>query len=390
MLQGENKMKKTLFLTLILSLLFAVVMANETASDPGDGPKDSPVKITVTKAPTDQTPDAAYFGVIAEDINFPKAQELGLSHNYGVLISWVSPESPAWHFRLQEDDVILSINNQKITNMAAFDKVLKSLRADDQITLEIFRDGEEMGLDMTVGARPGTIGEDVEKARIPGKKRLSPGYGGGGWVPMLITLDMTDVNNLISDGQLGFKEYRSWGVLQQGVAGKFPIGKGFMLGGQVTSFSDTKKKQNEADPRYHVWMKYNNLLGGVTLDKRIPFSKHFVGSLGIMVGGAYQEMEFLNTDSNYDWNVMPNTITGTNNTHFLLHKGYLTIQPRAELQYHFLSWLGLRAEVGYNYGYSLNNDWRVQGLSGETYEIQNSPDTTFQGMTITVGPWFGF
>ncbi len=383
-------MKKALFLTLALSLLFGVVMAEDHAIDPISEPVDSEIKPVTTTAFTPEPADAAYFGIIAEDLTFPKAQELGLQQNYGIVISWVSKESPAWHFRLQEDDVILKINNQKINNMATFDKVLNTLRANDQITLEISRDGDLMGLDMTLGARPGVPEEDAEKPRVPGKKRLSSGYGGATWVPMWITLDMDDINALISHDDLGFEKFRTEGLLQQGFAGKLPIGKGFMLGGQVTSFSDTKKKPSVSDPTYHTWMKYKNLLGGVTLDKRIPLTKSIVSSIGIMLGGAYQELEFLNSDSNYNWDDMPNTITDSNNTHFLLHKGYLTVQPRVELQYHFLSWLGLRAEVGYNYGYSLNKDWRVHGLANETFEIQNSPDTTFRGVTITVGPWFGF
>jgi hypothetical protein len=58
--------------------------------------------------------------------------------------------------------------------------------------------------------------------------------------------------------------------------------------------------------------------------------------------------------------------------------------------YRVLSWLGLRAEVGYTYGYSLTKDWRVRGLAGESFEVSGSPDTPFQGMTATIGPWFGF
>ena len=64
--------------------------------------------------------------------------------------------------------------------MATFDKVLNALRANDQITLES-RDGDLMGLDMTLGARPG-VPEECEKPRVPGKKRLSSGYGGATWV----------------------------------------------------------------------------------------------------------------------------------------------------------------------------------------------------------------
>ncbi|MDD4147119.1 MAG: hypothetical protein PHO85_01205, partial [Candidatus Cloacimonetes bacterium] len=228
--------------------------------------------------------------------------------------------------------------------------------------------------------------------KVPGKKKLSAGYGGGTWIPMWIDLDMEDINSIVTHDSLGFNKFREDGLLQQGLGGKLSIGKGYFLGGQITWFEDTKKTQNNrvGMSNYQIYMRYKNLLGGVTLDKRIPITKNLLVGMGLMVGGSYHDLEFINTDGNYNWGELPDTITGSNNTHFLLHKGYLNVQPRAEIMYRVLSWMGLRAEVGYTYGYSLTRDWRVHGLDDETFEVHGSPDTPFQGMTISIGPWFGF
>jgi len=355
------------------------------------GLDDINTKMTINMNEGKEASDAAYFGLFIEDLTFPKAQELKYQGNTGVLITGVVQGSPAWHHRLREDDIILKVSNKDVTNYAAFEKIRKSLRAGDQISIVYFRDGKTESMDMTVGSRHKDASK-VSEPQLPGKKKLSSGYGGGTWIPMWINLDMSDINKIVADPSIGFNEFRKDGLLQQGLGGKLPIGKGYFLGGQVTQFEDTKKTQNKNPGMndYQIYMRYQNVLGGVTLDKRIPLSKNLISSISLMIGGSAHEMEFINTNANYNWNELPETITTSNNTHFLLRKGYLNVQPRAEVMYRLLSWLGLRAELGYTYGYSLTRDWRVSGLAGESFEISGSPDTTFQGMTVSIGPWFGF
>lgn len=347
---------------------------------------DTPMLISYN--PTGQADDAAYFGLYLEDLTFPKAQSLNYPHTYGVLITGVVKDSPSWHYRLREDDIIMQINGKQTTNNATLDKISQSLRANDQISIVIFRDGKVESLDMTVGSRSATA--KTSTTGVPKKRKLSAGYGGGSWIPMWIDLDMGDINDLISHEDLGFTKVREDGILQQGGGGKFPIGRNFFLGGQFTSFNDNKKKTNLTDPNYHIWLRQRNMMGGVTLDRRIPITSKFISSVGFLVGGANHELEFLNTDSNYDWDTLPGTIPSSNNTHFLLKKSFLVVQPRAELLYMFLPWLGLRAEAGYVAGYPLTQDWRVKGLQNESYEVSHSPDTKYEGLTLTIGPWFGF
>ncbi|MCB5253537.1 MAG: PDZ domain-containing protein [Candidatus Cloacimonadaceae bacterium] len=348
----------------------------------------SDIKITIGKDKLGEADDAAYFGLFLEDLTFPKAQALNYPHTYGVLITGVVKDSPSWEYRLREDDIIMEINGRQTTNNATFDKIRQGLRAGDQISLAIFRDGKVESLDMTLGARGGSM--TISTPGIPKKRKLIAGYGGGTWIPMWINLDMDDINSLITGSDLGFNEVSDSGMLQQGLGGKISIGKNYFLGGQGTWYTDTKKKTNASNPNYHIWLRHKNGMGGVTLDRRIPITKNFISSLGLMLGGSYHELEFLNSDSNYDWTELPGTIANSNNTHFLLKKSYLVAQPRVEVMYRLLSWLGLRAEVGYAFGYPLTQDWRVKGLETDSYEVTNSPDTKYEGLTVTIGPWFGF
>lgn len=397
---------KKIFVSLALCgmLVLPLIAQNDTGADTEQeliesrryimelkGLDDINTKMAITMNSGPESVDAAYFGLFIEDLTFPKAQELRYQGYTGVLVTGVVQDSPAWHHRMREDDIITRINNQEVTNYATFEKIRKTLRAGDQISIVYFRDGKTESMDMTVGSLH-TDGVKVSDPKIPGRKKLSAGYGGGTWIPMWIDLDMNDINEIVADSTIGFNKFREDGLLQQGLGGKFSIGKGYFLGGQITWFEDTKKTKNRNPGMndYQIFMRYENLLGGVTLDKRIPFSKNLITSIGLMIGGSAHEMEFINTNANYNWNELPETISASNNTHFLLRKGYLNVQPRAEVMYRILSWMGLRAEVGYTYGYSLTKDWRVRGLAGESFEISGSPDTTFQGMTVTIGPWFGF
>ena len=389
-------MKKFTYILLILVAFSLTLTAQEAKlSEKGEtiqlySSNDVDTPMLINESILGESDDAAYFGLYLEDLTFPKAQELSYPHTYGVLITGVVKESPSWHYRLRQDDIIMQIGNKQTTNNATMDKIQQSLRASDQISITIFRDGKVESLDMTLGSRSGSLTQSSSSPTKIKKQKLFAGYGGGSWIPMWIDLDMGDINGLIGNPALGFNKVRNNGLLQQGGGGKGPIGRNFFLGGQLTSYSDTKKKTNPIDSNYHIWLRQSNMMGGVTLDRRIPITKNLISSLGLMVGAANHELEFLNTDSNYDWIDLPNTIPSSNNTHILLKKSFLLVQPRAELMYRFLPWLGLRAEVGYAYGYPLTEDWRVQGLDNENYEVTNSPNTKYEGLTLSIGPWFGF
>ncbi len=333
-------------------------------------------------------PDAAFMGIYSEDLDFPKAQELGYKGYYGVLITGVVSGSPAWNQRLQENDIILSMDNKEVTNFATFERLRKQYRAGDTVALELFRNGETVNMDFTFGSRE-TKAPDMEGEEPVQKKKLSAGYGGGTWIPMWFDTDMTDINKIVTN--MGFGKLTDNGVLMQGLGGKLPVGKGFFIGGQFTTFEDNKKILEPAvGSNYHIWLRYENTMGGVTLDKRIPITKNFITSAGLMLGGGGHTVEILKSNSNYDWTNWAPTFLNSNNTHSVAYRKYLVVQPRAEFMYRLLPWFGIRAEAGYTYGYAPKEGWRVKGLNNENFEVLHSPNTEYQGLNVSIGPWFGF
>ncbi|MDD2229205.1 MAG: PDZ domain-containing protein [Candidatus Cloacimonetes bacterium] len=401
-------MKRVLFVLILMSLGLSALMADlnddikkeirvEMEKNFSDVPGSPKVVMNIRKEfnPDPDSPDAAFMGIYSEDLNFPKAQELEYKGYYGILVTGIVSGSPAWEQRLQENDIILSMDGKEVTNSAVFERLRKMYRANDTVSMELFRMGEVIKVDFTFGTRNSPNTNEPNDQDKPEKRRKSVGYGGGSWIPMWFNTDMTDVNQLMSE--LGFTEMLDDnGVLMQGIGGKVNIGKGFFIGGQVTTYEDTPKTFDPVDPTYSVWMRYNNTMGGVTLDKRFAITKNLIVSTGFLLGGASHTVEILKSNSNYNWGdgVAPSeiysTFLGSNNNHAEIFRKYLIVQPKAELMVHFLPWFGIRAEAGYTYGYSPKNGWRVKGLDQENFIVKNSPNTEYQGLNLSIGPWFGF
>lgn len=388
-----------LLIALSLSVLSAqkVVTVNGTQIDlegleelDNMSPGTKNVKIMINKEynPMADESGLGYFGIYVEDLNFPKAQKLNYTKNFGVLITGVVPNSPAWDARMQEEDVIVAINGKQVMNKEDFDRQRKNMRAGDTLSIMLWRSGAEFSIEMVLGSR--TTASTGTVPEVTKKKRSYVGYGGGGWTPTWLQTDMTDINKLMSD--LDLKEYDENGVLTQGFAGKGHIGKGFFLGFQVNGFDDSRTKRDtlSAGGPYDLNVKYNLSLVGATIDKRFAIAPWLITSLGVMLGGGSHEVDFTRINQHYEWPTSLETVSqGSFNAK--LRRGYLMVQPRAELMIRFLPWLGLRGEAGYAYTYAPYKGWRVQGeQDGEMVEVHNSPSTKLEGLTIGIGPWFGF
>ena len=398
-------MKKSMLAILMLALLFTLLSAQkvvningteidlegleelEKLEDMDSGTQN--VKIMINKEFNPMTNDGSgYFGIYVDDLNFPKAQKLSYNQMIGVLITGVVQGSPAWEARLQEDDIIMNINDMPVYNKEEFDRLRKNMRPGDALKINLWRSGAEVPVELMLGSReaPSAPGQ----AGMPAKKRNSVGYGGGGWTPTWLQTDMTDVNALMTS--IGLEAYNEDGVLTQGFAGKGHVGKGLFLGFQVNDFNDKRNiRDNLSDGGpYDVTVDYNLSLVGATIDKRFAIAPWLVTSIGVMLGGGSHDIEFTRVNHHYDWpDSLQNVTQGNFNS--TLHRGYLMVQPRAELMFRILPWLGLRAEAGYVYTYAPYSGWRAKGAEdGDMVEVQGSPDTKLEGFSIGIGPWFGF
>ena len=380
-------------------------------------------KIVVTKT---LTPDShgkidiyekPYIGIYLKDLTLKKARELNYNKFYGILITGIVSESPANYYRLIEDDILMEINGEKVWDEDTLDKIVAAYHIGDKVKLKIFRNGQEKTIDFMFGARDKIINENgelvdkdsdvlnVKKIHKKGKKEYSVGHGGGSWIPVWYKPDVTDINNVLSE--LGFKSetFSEKGFLLQGGGGKGNVGKGWFVGGMGAGYDNSETTK-------HEWIHFKNGIpdtaivsrkanykvkfGGVTLDKRFAFSEHFVGSFGFLLGGGYNSVKISQTDDNGE---IPNYDFDNGGSEHLddyydyvskltLKQNFLIFQPKVMFMYHFLDWLGIRAEAGYILSYS-SDGWKAK-RNGESVKIENEPDSNMNGLTLSIGPWLGF
>lgn len=365
-----------ILLILALALLLLPVYAQ------WDDFEDEDLDVTVKEV----SGEAAYFGIFPADLSSAIVKKLDYPYGYGILITNVVEDSPAWKVGLRDNDIITTINGRVVEDTDDFDAIRADLEVGDEVEIGFWREGTDMVAEMEMEGRPGQT-VTVMKKRIltegdDGGK--STGYGGGSWIPVWFTPALDDVNELVNG--LGFGSIGENGLLLQGLGGKLPVGKNFFLGGLMASYDDSYSIPDPDSVSYKRWMSYSTYFGGVTLDKRIPFTRNFIGSIGFLLGGGSHEVQILRTNGDYNWP----SVFGSSNYDTTVSRNYLVVQPRVELMYRLLGWLAIRAEAGYAYGYTGKSGWRVQGMSEETFPVNGSPDTPFQGFTFSVGPWFGF
>jgi hypothetical protein len=328
-----------------------------------------------------------YVGVVTDDLTLSEAANRGYNKFYGVRISRVVDNSPARHHRLLPDDIIMEIDGQRVTDKRIFSNMVDSYNDGDTVKLKIFRNREELVMDFTFGSRGGDPSGTLVHADTA-KKKLPVGDLGGGWIPMWYTPEMDDVNKIVTD--FGFTALDEEGLFLNGGGGKINIGGSLFLGGMGVGYSLERKTQVEIDDESLTRrLRYGVGFGGVTLEHRVPFSRKIITSVGTMLGWGKTTIEISQNDGDYTWGNLSTQFEDSYNNYLHLSRSFIMLQPKAEIFYRLNSWLGFRGEVGYVLSYSYHSGWNVDD-SGEVYEVKQSPDTSFNGLTVSIGPWFGF
>lgn len=326
-----------------------------------------------------------FLGVYLKDLTFKKMYELRYDQTYGVLITGVVRNGPAFKAGLMKDDIIMEFGGEKVKYEDHLIRLRNSHNVGDKVEVKYFRDGEVRTTTLILGSREHKYTKEGEVIK-PSKKKLSAGYGGGSWIPVWYVPDFDDVNEIIS--QLEFPTLSKNGLFMNGGGGKGPIGKGLFIGGMGAGCGITRKKDVTLSDSTRVTrkMKYDIGYGGVTLTKRIPFSRKLVSLVELMLGWGRTTLEILQKDGNYNWDIEGDLDTSDHNYYVKMEKKFIALHPKVGLMYRITSWLGVRATAGYIYTYSFKPDW----TANEDFDVVGSKNTKFSGYTFTIGPWFGF
>lgn len=95
-----------------------------------------------------------YIGITYQDVDPQIAGALNLDATQGVVIMQVESGSPAAKVGLQESDVILALDGQKIDQDHSLASALFTHKVGDTITLTVLRDGKQQQVKLTLALRP--------------------------------------------------------------------------------------------------------------------------------------------------------------------------------------------------------------------------------------------
>ena len=106
----------------------------------------------------------------------------------GIVISQISPDSPAAESDLAVDDVIVSLNGDDVASAEALIEALQAFAPEDIVTLGVMRGEESLDIDITLGEFP----EELNTVR-PGDRDGAQIFGRASVLPMLgVVFDEVD------------------------------------------------------------------------------------------------------------------------------------------------------------------------------------------------------
>ena len=124
-------LKITLVVLALAALVFGAAVAKGSRSDRG-----------------------AWLGVVTQSVDYDLAEAFDLEVKYGVIVNEVVDDSPAEEAGLENDDIIVSIDSERITDYDDLVDMLTEHGEGDQITIGLIRDGKALDVQVKLAKRP--------------------------------------------------------------------------------------------------------------------------------------------------------------------------------------------------------------------------------------------
>jgi serine protease Do len=109
----------------------------------------------------------SYLGVYCMDVDSEIARSANLKEERGVLVTKVDPDSPALRSGVQEKDVILEYNSQRVEGTAHFIRLVSETPVGRKVALGVSRNGAMQTLTAQIGARQMTSQNFFVEPMVP-------------------------------------------------------------------------------------------------------------------------------------------------------------------------------------------------------------------------------
>ena len=95
--------------------------------------------------------DMGWLGLSTTEASDTLTSQLNLKPGVGLIVNFVSPESPAAKAGFQKNDVLVRIDDQSLVHPAQFRKLVQGHKAGDSIKVAFYRGGKEQTVSVTLG-----------------------------------------------------------------------------------------------------------------------------------------------------------------------------------------------------------------------------------------------
>jgi len=138
-------MPKTILITLLILSVGAVLLQAESVSDNTSG--------EIFGFSSENPEGVSYLGVDTRDITADRLGPLHLKEETGVEVTMVDQDAPAGKAGLKEQDVILTVNGEKIRSVEQLRRVIRETPPGRIISLGIARNGQAMAMKVQLADR---------------------------------------------------------------------------------------------------------------------------------------------------------------------------------------------------------------------------------------------
>ncbi len=135
------------------------VIANCDTDDSSDTNQTKHVVVKVLKQGEDgPTRERSWLGVAVEEASETLAEQLGLDAGVGLVVTHVTPESPAAKAGFKKNDVLVELAGQALVHPAQFRKLIQTHEPGDKVKLVFYRGGKKQTESATLDKAPARFG----------------------------------------------------------------------------------------------------------------------------------------------------------------------------------------------------------------------------------------